>query len=215
MLSLSPGPTPLDEVEHLRANAQMWRIEDDLWDNWKSVKAMYFRAEKWAPLVERGHWPDADMLPLGHIGIRAERGDDRLSLLSHDEQQTLMTFWSIFRSPLMFGGDLATLDAYTRSLLDQRGSHRRQSGQHRQQGRLQQRRSPRLDRSIGAREQDSTWLCSTLATRSPTFIWIGNKSGSTPLQAQSTTSGPASPLLRLLLSMSNLLRTPLLFTASR
>ena len=117
VLSLSPGPAPLDELEHLRANAQMWRIEDDLWDNWKSVKAMYFRAEKWAPLVERGHWPDADMLPLGHIGIRAERGDDRLSLLSHDEQQTLMTFWSIFRSPLMFGGDLATLDAYTRSLL--------------------------------------------------------------------------------------------------
>jgi hypothetical protein len=117
VLSLSPGPAPLDEVEHLRANAQMWRIEDDLWDNWKSVKAMYFRAERWAPLVERGHWPDADMLPLGHIGIRAERGDDRLSLLSHDEQQTLMTFWSIFRSPLMFGGDLATLDAYTRSLL--------------------------------------------------------------------------------------------------
>jgi alpha-galactosidase len=117
VLSLSPGPAPLDEVEHLRANAQMWRIENDLWDNWKSVKAMYFRAEKWAPLVERGHWPDADMLPLGHIGIRAERGDDRLSLFSHDEQQTLMTFWSIFRSPLMFGGDLATLDAYTRSLL--------------------------------------------------------------------------------------------------
>lgn len=117
VLSLSPGPAPLDQLEHLRANAQMWRIEDDLWDNWKSVKAMYFRAEKWAPLVERGHWPDADMLPLGHIGIRAERGDDRLSLLSHDEQQTLMTFWSIFRSPLMFGGDLATLDAYTRSLL--------------------------------------------------------------------------------------------------
>lgn len=117
VLSLSPGPAPLDEVEHLRANAQMWRIEDDLWDNWKSVKAMYFRAEKWAPLVERGHWPDADMLPLGHIGIRAERGNDRLSLLSHEEQQTLMTFWCIFRSPMMFGGDLATLDAYTRSLL--------------------------------------------------------------------------------------------------
>ena len=117
VLSLSPGPAPLDEVDHLRANAQMWRIEDDLWDNWKSVKAMYFRAEKWAPLVERGHWPDADMLPLGHIGIRAERGNDRLSLLSHQEQQTIMTFWCIFRSPLMFGGDLATLDPYTRSLL--------------------------------------------------------------------------------------------------
>ncbi len=117
MLSLSPGPAPLTEVESLRANAQLWRIEDDLWDNWKSVKNMYFRAESWAPLVTTGHWPDADMLPLGHIGLRAERGDDRLSQLSHDEQITLMTLWSMFRSPLMMGGDLPTLDPFTRSLL--------------------------------------------------------------------------------------------------
>jgi alpha-galactosidase len=117
VLSLSPGPVPLDEVADLRENAQMWRIEDDLWDNWASVKNMYFRVETWAPLVVPGHWPDADMLPLGHIGIRAERGNDRMSKLSHDEQYTVVTLWSIFRSPLMFGGDLATLDAFTRSLL--------------------------------------------------------------------------------------------------
>jgi alpha-galactosidase len=117
VLSLSPGPAPLDKVESLRTNAQMWRIEDDLWDNWKSVKNMYFRTEPWAPLVAAGHWPDADMLPLGHIGLRAERGDDRLSQLSHDEQITLMTLWSVFRSPLMMGGDLPTLDPFTRSLL--------------------------------------------------------------------------------------------------
>jgi alpha-galactosidase len=117
VLSLSPGPAPLDEVENLRANAQMWRIEDDLWDNWASVKNMYMRAESWAPFVTPGHWPDADMLPLGHIGIRAERGNDRMSKLSHDEQRTLMTLWCIFRSPLMFGGDLASLDPFTRSLL--------------------------------------------------------------------------------------------------
>jgi alpha-galactosidase len=117
VLSLSPGAAPLEEVEHLRANAQMWRIEDDLWDNWESLKAMYYKAESWAPLVVPGHWPDADMLPLGHIGIRAERGEDRLSQLTHDEQITLMTLWSIFRSPLMMGGDLPTLDPFTRSLL--------------------------------------------------------------------------------------------------
>jgi alpha-galactosidase len=117
VLSLSPGPVPLDEVADLRENAQMWRIEDDLWDNWASVKNMYFRVETWAPLVVPGHWPDADMLALGHIGIRAERGNDRMSKLSHDEQCTVLNLWSIFRSPLMFGGDLATLDAFTRSLL--------------------------------------------------------------------------------------------------
>jgi len=117
VLSLSPGPAPTDEIASLRENAQMWRIEDDLWDNWRSVKNMYFHAELWAPLVTPGHWPDADMLPLGHIGIRAERGEDRLSRLSHDEQRTVMTLWAMLRSPLIFGGDLPTIDPFTLSLL--------------------------------------------------------------------------------------------------
>ena len=57
------------------------------------------------------------MLPLGHIGIRAERGEPRMSLLTHDEQRTLMTLWSIARSPLMFGGHLPDNDPWTLDLL--------------------------------------------------------------------------------------------------
>ena len=53
------------------------------------------------------------MLPLGKIGIRAERGDPRMSLLTHEEQITLMTLWSIARSPLMFGGNLPDNDDFT------------------------------------------------------------------------------------------------------
>src|SRR5581483_5115126 len=34
-----------------------------------------------------------------------------------DEQQTVMTLWSIFRSPLIFGGDLASNDAATTALI--------------------------------------------------------------------------------------------------
>ena len=117
VLSLSPGPAPLAQIARLRENAQMWRIEDDLWDNWPSVKNMNTRIEAWASFSQPGSWPDADMLPLGHIGLRAERGNDRLSQLTHDEQRTLMTLWCLFRSPLMFGGDLPTLDPFTRSLL--------------------------------------------------------------------------------------------------
>ena len=117
VLSLSPGPAPLAEVASLRENSQMWRIEDDLWDNWPSVRNMYNRIESWAPLVQPGGWPDPDMLPLGHIGLRAERGNDRQSELTHDEQQTMMTLWSVFRAPLMFGGDLPTSEPYTLSLI--------------------------------------------------------------------------------------------------
>src|SRR5207247_2405077 len=73
--------------------------------------------EKWSPFVKPGAWPDADMLPLGRIGIRAERGNDRPTRFTRDEQRTLITLWSIARSPMMFGGDLPSNDAFTESLL--------------------------------------------------------------------------------------------------
>jgi hypothetical protein len=117
VLSLSPGPAPLDKYEDLKANAQLWRISDDFWDRWIDIKNQFGLMRAWQGKVHSGGWPDADMLPLGHIGLRAERGDDRASLLTHDEQYTLMSMWSIFRSPLMFGGDLPSSDAFTIAIL--------------------------------------------------------------------------------------------------
>src|SRR5262249_49497614 len=73
--------------------------------------------QRWSPHVRPGGWPDADMLPLGRIGIRAERGSDRLTRFTRDEQRTLIALWSIARSPLMFGGDLPSNDEFTLSLL--------------------------------------------------------------------------------------------------
>jgi hypothetical protein len=95
----------------------MWRISADFWDRWEDLYAQFALCDLWSAHIGAGHFPDADMLPLGHIGIRAERGVDRASLLTHDEQQTLMSLWSICRSPLMMGGDLPTSDAFTIGLL--------------------------------------------------------------------------------------------------
>jgi len=120
VLSLSPGPAPVAQIDHLRANAEMWRVSDDIWDEWKAIRKNFEYAEAWAPLIEPGHWPDEDMLPLGHLGIRAHVGKDRLTRLTHDEQQTVMTLWAMMRSPLIFGGDIPTLDPFTRSLLTNR-----------------------------------------------------------------------------------------------
>ncbi|HUX58566.1 MAG TPA: glycoside hydrolase family 27 protein [Bacteroidales bacterium] len=117
VLSTSPGPTPLDKVDHISQNANMWRTVGDFWDNWKQLKEQFKVFEKWSPYMAQGKWPDGDMLPLGHIGIRAERGEDRMAGLTHDEQYTLMTLFAIFRSPLMFGGDLPGNDEFTLSLL--------------------------------------------------------------------------------------------------
>lgn len=120
VLSLSPGPAPLQYQEQLRANANMWRVTDDFWDIWSLLYAMFERCEKWSPYVGEGSWPDCDMLPLGHIGIRSVDGGgaDRWTRFTPDEQRTMMTLWSIFRSPLMFGGELRDNDEWTLSLLN-------------------------------------------------------------------------------------------------
>ncbi len=126
ILSLSPGPTPIDKIAELREYAQMWRISGDVWDHWlqwpnqnwsQGVLAQFDTAAKWGSLVEAGHWPDADMLPLGYLGPRPGQGKARQSALTQDEARTLMTLWCIFRSPLVIGGNLTRLDNQTRALL--------------------------------------------------------------------------------------------------
>ncbi|MBX0289288.1 NPCBM/NEW2 domain-containing protein [Hymenobacter sp. HSC-4F20] len=117
VLSTSPGETPITEAKHVQEHANMWRTVGDFWDSWEQLKEHFDVCNRWAPYIRPGAYPDADMLPLGRIGIRAERGDDRMSRFTRDEQYTLMSLWSIFRSPLMFGGDLPSTDAFTLSLL--------------------------------------------------------------------------------------------------
>lgn len=117
VLSTSPGETPIAEGKHVQEHANMWRTIDDFWDNWPELKAHFKIFERWNAYRTDGAFPDGDMLPLGHLGIKAERGNDRQSLFTKDEQYTVMTLWCMFRSPLMFGGDLPTSDPFAISLL--------------------------------------------------------------------------------------------------
>jgi len=124
VLSLSPGPTPVEKRDEVFELSQMWRISDDIWDVWYSnkdfpqgVKNQFARAAQWAGVAKPGHWPDADMLPIGSLRPAAGWGEPRDTRLSREEQQTLLTLWSIFRSPLIMGGNLLQADAWTTSLL--------------------------------------------------------------------------------------------------
>jgi hypothetical protein len=112
ILSMSPGETPVVRGAHAKAHAQMWRISDDFWDDWKMLDAQFTRLENWSPYIGDGGWPDADMLPLGKLAL-----GERDTKFTPDEQRTLMTLWSIARSPLIMGGDLRHLDAPTKALL--------------------------------------------------------------------------------------------------
>lgn len=115
VLSLSPGPAPLEEAEHLKANAHLWRITDDFWDEWRLLKGMFERAEKWCVHAGPGHWPDADMLPVG--ALRQCYGKKDWTRFTPAEQRTMMTLWCMLRSPLMIGGDLPQNDDFTLKLL--------------------------------------------------------------------------------------------------
>jgi hypothetical protein len=115
VLSFSPGETALTVAEHVRRHANLWRISDDFWDNWHALYEQFARLARWAPHQGLGHWPDADMLPLGVLDC-----GKRSSRFTPDEQRTMMTLWSIARSPLMHGGDLTKTDAPTLTLLTNR-----------------------------------------------------------------------------------------------
>jgi len=124
VLSLSPGPAPLEKAEEMAKNAQLWRISDDEWDVWQSsenfpqgVNNQFERAAAWAKYTRPGNWPDADMLAIGELRPTPGWGEPRTTRLTHEEQRTLLTLWAIFRSPLIIGGNLLLCDEWTKALL--------------------------------------------------------------------------------------------------
>jgi alpha-galactosidase len=117
VLSLSPGSTSFLARAHVQQYANMFRISEDFWDAWPQLKNQFVLCERWSLYQQQNHWADLDMLPLGKISIRAEEGKARQTNFTKNEQLTMMTLWAIFRSPLMFGGNLPDNDDWTNSLL--------------------------------------------------------------------------------------------------
>lgn len=127
VLSLSPGPTPLAEAADVQQSAQLWRISNDLWDIWnkphdeggfpQNLKDQFSLLAEWEPYAGPGHWPDADMLPIGYLGPHPGWGQPRESRFTRNEERTLITLWAIARSPLILGANLTRMDAATGSLL--------------------------------------------------------------------------------------------------
>ncbi|TBO42815.1 NPCBM/NEW2 domain-containing protein [Pedobacter kyonggii] len=111
LLSLSPGATPVKMGDHVMNHANMWRITDDFWDRWGLLQAMFERMDVWTPFRGPGHFPDADMLPIGIVEF------NRPTHFTKNEQYTLMSLWAIGRSPLIFGGNMTKLDDFTKEML--------------------------------------------------------------------------------------------------
>jgi alpha-galactosidase len=57
-----------------------------------------------------GGWNDPDYILIGTVG-------DHLTTLTHEEQYSYMSMWSLMASPLIFSGDMNKLDAFTLNVL--------------------------------------------------------------------------------------------------
>jgi len=172
VLSLSPGESPVDKAEHLKRNANMWRISGDFWDEWPQLLKMFTLLDRWHTHIGPGHWPDADMLPLGAISLRRNPARaPRFTRFTPAEQRTLMTLWCIARSPLMYGGDLRVLDPFTLALIantDVLRMHRESSG----------------NRPLYRREYREAWAA--LGTSGEIYLALFNSSDHDEVQMSAT-----------------------------
>lgn len=129
VLSISPGKTQYQYAQECLDNANMWRMMDDLWDNWSSVDVVFNEANEWSKYSRPGNYADCDMLPLGQIAMTiADKGytnadAGRWTKLTHNEQYTMMSLWGICHSPLFFGGEMTKNDDFTNSLLTNEEYH--------------------------------------------------------------------------------------------
>jgi alpha-galactosidase len=118
VLSLSPGPAPVNRSDDLKQFANLWRISNDFWDNWRSLNHNFELFAEWYGRGAPGHWPDGDMIPFGHICQRnCDVKPDRWTRFTRDEQLTLMSLWALTPSPLMLGMNLPDNDDWTTAIL--------------------------------------------------------------------------------------------------
>ncbi len=132
VLSLSPGPTPLEQADFVKRNAQMWRISNDVWDGWRlggdihppgfpfGIWSAFDNLARWNRFAGPGSWPDADMLPFGALRPNPGWGDPRDSRLTPAEARTQFTLWAIARAPLILGANLTQLAPSTLTLITNR-----------------------------------------------------------------------------------------------
>jgi alpha-galactosidase len=118
VFSTSAGPTPVQEAQHIKYQANQWRISGDFWDHWDKLNHQFDLFEQWskAGATGPGHYPDGDMIPFG--SVRSQSGGDRhMSHFTHDEEMVLLSLWSLESSPLILGDNLPEDDAATTLLL--------------------------------------------------------------------------------------------------
>lgn len=118
VFSLSPGDVHHQAHLHYYKRANMLRITRDIWDNPLSIEKGFFAWEKFQGITGPGFWPDMDMIPFGRLDVINK--DTRQSSFDENQMKTFITQRAMAASPLIIGGDLLTMDDFSKSLLTNR-----------------------------------------------------------------------------------------------
>ncbi|MBP7937817.1 MAG: NPCBM/NEW2 domain-containing protein [Phycisphaerae bacterium] len=97
-----------------KVGGNLWRTTGDIVDTWQSMASIGFAHSDRSPYVRPGQWNDPDMLVVGKVGWGPSLHPSRLT---HNEQITHITLWSLLAAPLLIGCDMSALDAFTVDLL--------------------------------------------------------------------------------------------------
>jgi alpha-galactosidase len=92
----------------------LWRTTGDIRDTWGSMSGIGFKQGTCSPYAQSGHWNDPDMLVIGKVGWGPSLHE---SYLTHNEQITHITLWSMLAAPLLIGCDMSQMDRFTLDLL--------------------------------------------------------------------------------------------------
>jgi hypothetical protein len=136
VLSLSPGGNvDPDAIEFFR-QGNMLRVTKDVWDEQHYIDECFDAWRKWQGKEQSGFWIDMDMIPFGQLQVMsppsadssktvmdkgdvalAGKGVHRKCQLTKPQMKTFITMRALAASPLMMGGDLPTLDEFSRKLI--------------------------------------------------------------------------------------------------
>eukprot|EP00246_Nothoceros_aenigmaticus_P003279 TRINITY_DN14305_c0_g1_i1.p1 TRINITY_DN14305_c0_g1~~TRINITY_DN14305_c0_g1_i1.p1 ORF type:complete len:238 (+),score=14.13 TRINITY_DN14305_c0_g1_i1:1-714(+) len=125
LFSISPGKwVTLKEAKRVQNMSHTFRVSNDIWDKWNHVQNHFEISRKFTTLIGGPgllggrSWPDLDALPLGWLSkANAPVGPYRWCSFTRDEARTVVTLWTMARSPLMYGGDLRRLDGWMFNLI--------------------------------------------------------------------------------------------------
>ena len=111
-LSISAGEIPPSKSDKLKPFSTERRITSNYCSNWENVLHLFTALESYRNIAGENYILDAGLIPTEIFGMDAPEGANSSQLLNKNELISILTLWSIARSPLIISGDLIRLSSF-------------------------------------------------------------------------------------------------------